>query len=235
MSETVVSIIIPCWKEDLGKTLDLVQQLPCPNGVEWIVAMANPPSDWKEMVAEIKKCNFTLVECKETGRGNQMNEGAAVANGEMLIFHHCDTDLEETHLLALIEANEQQVKAGAFQRILDDRHKWLKRLNPIVRWYNQRWGILFGDQSFFIQKDFFQEIGGFKSIKLMEDVEMSARVRKLTEVKLLDPPILTSERRSSYFGSWKVTLINLWLLTLFKLGVSTDKLHDMYYKNWKIK
>jgi len=235
MNETIVSIIIPCWKEDLQKTLNLVREIPCPCGVEWIVAMANPPGNWKELVAEVTECNFSLVECQQAGRGNQMNEGAEIARGEMLLFHHCDSDLEEVHLEALLKAKEQEVRAGAYHRILDDRHSWFKHFNPLVRWYNQRWGILFGDQSFFIRKDFFQEIGGFKSIKLMEDVDMSSRVRKKTKIVLLDPPLLSSERRSTYYGSWKVSLLNLWMLMLFKCGVSTDKLHELYYKNWKIK
>jgi|GEM_PF-6080415 len=195
MNETIVSIIIPCWKEDLQKTLDLVREIPCPCGVEWIVAMANPPENWKELVAEVTECNFSLVECQQAGRGNQMNEGAEIARGEMLLFHHCDSDLEEVHLEALLKAKEQEVRAGAYHRILDDRHSWFKHFNPLVRWYNQRWGILFGDQSF----------------------------------------LLSSERRSTYYGSWKVSLLNLWMLMLFKCGVSTDKLHELYYKNWKIK
>lgn len=235
MSNAQISVIIPCWKEDLAVALEVIKLHEGAEEVEWIIAMACPPEGWEELVGEVK-APFKLVECAETGRGNQMNEGAAYATGEILLFHHCDTALEDYHLSALRALDLDTVDAGAFHRVLDERHLWHKQLDPIVRWYNRRWGIMFGDQSFFIRKAFFQEVGGYRPIKLLEDVELSRRVRKKGRVKLLDPPIISSGRRGEKFSSWaQVSALNVWIILLFSLGMSPDRLHEIYYRSWNKK
>ncbi len=234
--DSKLTVVIPCWKEDLENALSIVEGLLPYFGVEWIIAMACPPVGWEERVSRVNGDMLRVVECAEIGRGNQMNEGAALAHGEMLLFHHCDTDLTPAHMDSLFLFTEKGGEAGAFHRALDERHGSLKCLDPLVRWFNQRWGNLLGDQSVFIRRELFEKIGGFKPFKLMEDVEFSQRLRRSMKVTLIDPPINSSDRRRRRFGSWwQVSLSNMGMLLLFSMGVHPDKLHKFYYKNWNIK
>jgi len=230
-----LSVIIPCWKEDLEKALSIVGKMHTYPNIEWIIAMAKPPKDWHKQMERVQVESLQVIVCEQAGRGSQMNEGARNAHGEYLLFHHCDTELEENHINALVSLSGSDVDAGAFHRVLDERHSWFKHFNPLVRWYNVHWGVLFGDQSIFVSRSFFEKLGGFKPYKLMEDVEFSQRLRKDGKIVLLDPPVKTSSRRSSQFGSWQVTILNLWFLFLFFLGVSPETLHTLYYKDWNIK
>lgn len=222
----LVSVIIPVWKDDQA-LIDLVSKLTANQRVEWIVAAVNP-SDRLRRAAE----NFgaVVVECPTPSRGQQMNAGAAVARGSLLCFHHADTFLDCRHLKALMMASANaEVAGGAFYRQLDNRHQWALPFNRVVRWWDRHFGLLMGDQSIFVRTQVYSDMNGYANIPLMEDVEFSRRFRKRHRVTMLDPALASSDRRSRRLGSWKTTGINLVFLTLFRLGVSPERLHRWYY------
>lgn len=230
-SQPQLSIIIPTWGDDLTKAFDLISSHQIDERVEWVIAAVETPDQW-EKHPSVERSDVTVlsVSCDLLGRGCQMNVAAEKAAGKLLVFNHADTELHREHVESLLSLDSSNTWGGAFHRILDGRHEWLRCFDSFVRFFNERWGILFGDQTVFLSRELYDQLEGFKPYKLMEDVDFSKRLRQAIPITLLLPPLLSSPRRSNRLGSLKVTAINLSLLALFKIGVSPDTLHRIYYR-----
>jgi hypothetical protein len=219
-----ISLIIPCWKDseaaaDLARVWSghpLVYEIV-------IAAVARDRADaadhdWKICFAD------------RPGRGLQMNLGAGIATGDVLVFHHVDSTLTEAHLKSLADSmRDPAAVGGAFYRKFDERHPHLRRLEKLERWHCRTFGTIYGDQTVFVRREWFQRLGGFAPIPLMEDVEFSKRLRRSGKVVLLDPPMQTCSRKQIEQGTWRVTVRNLLFLLLFRFGVSAERLHSWYY------
>lgn len=174
--------------------------------------------------------NVTVLPCSAPSRGKQMNEGAAIATGDVFVFLHADTEMEIDHLTALAKAlSNPDIVGGAFYRRFDKRHPYLYFLEPLARLLTRHGGTFFGDQTVFVRREVFRRLGGFAEIPLMEDVEFSPRLRAAGAVAVLDPAIRTSPRHHLEHGAWRTTIRNGLFLLLFKLGVSAERLHGTYY------
>ncbi len=174
---------------------------------------------------------LAVVVVQKPGRGSQLNAAASKATGDILLFNHADTELTGDHLQALVElmAEQKEIVGGAFYRFFDDRHPWCRWLSRLERRHNECFGSLYGDQSLFVRRSVFHNMGGFADIPLMEDVEFSKRLRKVGKIKMLEPEIASSARRYSAQGAWKTTLRNMWIHLLYAGGVSPRRLHRLYY------
>jgi hypothetical protein len=225
-----ISVIIPCWNDDaaLIQCLNSISRL---DGIsQIIIADASHEPVAGRIVREI--ANVRIVYCDQPNRGRQLNAGAALAAGDLLIFLHVDAPLTQKHVNALREAAcRDGMVGGAFHREFDRKHRWRRWLVPIVRFYNCHFGALYGDQTLFVRRGHFARLGGFADIPLMEDVEFSRRLRKSGPITLLDPPVCASARRHERHGALRTTLMNLVMLILFRLHVSPRTLHRWYYRN----
>jgi rSAM/selenodomain-associated transferase 2 len=223
----VISFIIPAWRDsqNLSELLPKLTALPGP--VEVIVVEAlegRAPSRPYESIG----VRFESV--PHPNRGGQMNHGASLASGDVLVFHHADTEFTVEHFEAIETAmRDPAVVGGAFHRKFDERHPALMRFEKIARWRASRGATLYGDQSIFVRRDVFHRLGGFAPIPLMEDVEFSPRLRSAGKVVLLDPPLRSSARHHERQGAWKRTIQNGALLLLYKAGVPPQRLHRWYY------
>lgn len=222
-----ISIVIPLWRDWSVLAHWLESFGPLPPDVEVIVAAVgkNPAPD-----AVLARSEIRVVECSDPNRGAQLNAGAAVAAAPVLLFHHADSHLIAAHLAALRAcAAKPGFVGGAFHRKFDDRHPLLRWIEPLERWRCVHGRALFGDQSIFVRRDVFVELGGYAGIPLMEDFEFSRRLRRVGRLDLLDPPMLTSARHHRSRGAWRTSLRNLLFLLLFQCGVSPWRLHRWYY------
>jgi glycosyltransferase involved in cell wall biosynthesis len=222
-----ISIISPCWR-DATALVKLVDRLRNTPDTQWIAVLVNPD---RSTVAGLERKGVECFSFPWPNRGAQMNRGAQLATGDVLLFHHVDSQLTLEHLESLREAMAiSKVIGGAFYRKFDERHPCLRWAEPAERWRCRHWGALFGDQSLFVRKEIFVRLGGFADIPLMEDVEFSKRLRQNGFVVLLDPPMRSSPRKHLEEGSWRTTLRNFTILVLFKLGIPPDDLHRWYYR-----
>ena len=222
------SVIIPCWNdvENLAELLPALRKIDnCP---EIIVVDATRDRSSEQIALA---ADAVFISSSEANRGQQMNRGAEIATGDVLIFHHADTHLRSEHFISLevALANEPDVIGGAFYRKFDRRHPHLNFLERAARFLNQRGSTLYGDQSLFVRRDIFQSLGGFATIPLMEDVEFSKKLRKAGKTVILDPPVESSARRHLRKGPWRTTIQNGLFILLYKLGVSPQRLHRWYY------
>jgi rSAM/selenodomain-associated transferase 2 len=224
----MISIVIPCWNDSTALREALGRIMPIAGGHEVIVADASTTDD---SAAVARSFAARVVKCDRPNRGRQMNAGAAAATGEVLLFQHTDTELAAGHLAAIERAMaDPQVVGGAFHRKFDPRHKGRQWLVPVVRRWQAWRKSFYGDQSIFARRTHFEKMGGYADIALMEDLEFSARLKRSGKVVILDPPLLSSARRHRRHGKIGVTLENMAMIALFKLGVSPDTLHRWYYR-----
>lgn len=180
-------------------------------------------------VGTAKHLGATVFEA-EKGRGMQMAAGAARATSDWLLFLHADTRLQagwQASASAFITDNRSSRKAAYFRFCLDDISPKAKRLERLVAWRCRRFGLPYGDQGLLIRRAFYEELGGYKPVPLMEDVDLVRRIGRGNLV-MLEADAVTSEARYRRDGYWRRSLRNLSLLSLYFLGASPHWLVRAY-------
>jgi rSAM/selenodomain-associated transferase 2 len=167
------------------------------------------------------------------GRARQMNAGAAVAQGRHLLFLHADTLLPPGALATVrqvLQAAEAQGQPawGRFDVCIAGRHPMLR----VIAWFMNRrsrlTGIATGDQALFMTRATWARVGGFPDQPLMEDIELSARLKRLAPPHCLALRVTTSGRRWEQRGLWR-TMALMWRLRLaYWLGASPERLARQY-------
>lgn len=165
------------------------------------------------------------------GRAAQMNAGAAASSGDVLLFLHADTQLCAGSADAVRRAIVGGAVAGRFDVRLDGEHGFL----PVIAWlmnFRSRWtGIATGDQAMFVRRDVFVALGGFAPLPLMEDVELSSRLRRTGRIAALRSRVVTSARRWEEHGVAR-TIVLMWALRLaYACGVPADRLARWYRRS----
>lgn len=166
------------------------------------------------------------------GRGRQMNDGARQAEGDILLFLHADTDLPGEALKEImLLMKEKEVIAGAFDLGIKSRRFVFRVIEGVASFRSRVCRIPFGDQAIFIRKDYFNEIGGYNEIPLMEDVEIMRRIKKRNDkIVIIHEKVMTSPRRWEEEGIIYCTLRNWCIQILYYCGISPQKLAQ-YYKH----
>ena len=159
-----------------------------------------------------------------------MNRGAACARGEILLFLHADT-LLPPHALDLVRSAMDDLRfvGGAFAL----GFKTERRIFRITERYDslrtRLTRVPFGDQAVFIRRKYFEKIGGFLEIPLMEDVELMKRIKmRGDKIVLVPEKVLTSPRRYEREGVIYCTLRNLLVQTLYTCGMPPERLAKWY-------
>lgn len=226
-----ISVVVPSWRdaENLAALLPALARLD--RVAETIVVDASTDPQVERLALS---SGAIFVASPVPNRGEQMNLGAAAASGDVIIFQHSDTDLENAHVAAIEAAFcDPRIIGGAFFRKFDGRHPRLMWLESVARFLTRHGGTLYGDQSIFVRRDAFEKLGGFARIPLMEDVEFSRRLRDAGKIAVLDPPVQSSARRHLRKGAWRTSIQNGLFIVLYNLGVSPHRLHRWYYRGAK--
>jgi len=170
----------------------------------------------------------------QKGRGRQMNKGASVAHGEILLFLHSDTELPENALQTISSLmNNKDHVGGAFDLGIQSKRFVFRLIEKMVNIRSRLTRIPYGDQAIFLKKNCFDKINGFKEIPVMEDVELMRRIKRLGyRICIIPQKVKTSSRRWEEEGIIYCTLRNWALMSLYLFGVQPDKLVKLYYKNW---
>ena len=169
------------------------------------------------------------AECcsSEKGRGIQCNVGTQKANGEIFVFLHADTLLPPDAFIQLANSfQDPQVQVGTFRMRFDVQH-WLLDAYSFFTRFDSIW-TTFGDQVLVVRKDFFEELGGFPSWPLFEDVHFMRLARRRVRIYSFPGPVMTASRKFMKNGLIKQQLQNGYLILQYLLGVSPDKLARQY-------
>jgi rSAM/selenodomain-associated transferase 2 len=193
--------------------------------------------DFEVIVADGGSCDATacvvgrfaavrLVTCSK-GRGRQMNAGACVARGDILLFLHADTYLPPAALPMVAGAlKDHGVVGGSFCLAFDHHHPLLKLYSQMSRINNLL--FTYGDQGLFLRTDTFNALGGFRNAPFMEDVEILLSLRRLGRFVKFGRPVITSARRFLKYGIIRQQLRNMALVSLFHMGVPASVLKRYY-------
>ena len=158
----------------------------------------------------------------EPGRARQMNTGADIAESDYIIFLHADTKLPTGF--------RSQIKGGwgRFDVQFDSNLVSMSIVSWFINLRSRLSGIATGDQAIFVRRDLFHSIGGFKEMAIMEDVDLSQRLRKLIKPHTIRHKATTSARRWEQDGVVRTVLL-MWRLRLaFVLGVRPSSLKQSY-------
>jgi rSAM/selenodomain-associated transferase 2/rSAM/selenodomain-associated transferase 1 len=222
-----VSVIIPTLNEvaHIAATLESARK----GSPQEIIVVDGGSAD--ETCAVAQKSGATVIHSKP-GRARQMNAGAAQATGNVLLFVHADTLLPDNWTRVVADTLRQPgVVAGSFGfRVAESfPGRWLVELttNLRSRWFQNP----YGDQTQFLRRAMFEELGGFADLPIMEDYELNQRLRKLGRVVTAKAAAITSGRRWKRLGVVRTTLTNKAMIAGFHLGVCPNKLARFYRRS----
>ena len=206
-----LAIVMPVLNEAAGIEAALRALAPLrARGARVVVADGGSADD---TLARARRFGGVEVIQAPRGRAAQMNAGALAAIGDgVLLFLHADTTLppDADRLIAQALAGSQQVWGRFNVRIAG--HPRMLRVVAACMNVRSRWsGIATGDQALFMTRASFDAIGGFPEQPLMEDIEMSKRLRTLSRPACLRERVITSGRRWEARGVWS-TIVLMWRL-----------------------
>jgi rSAM/selenodomain-associated transferase 2 len=157
-----------------------------------------------------------------------MNAGAAVATGEVLWFLHADTCITPGCAPAIVACCGNGDCWGRFDVRLSGRQPVLRLVESMMNARSRLTGIATGDQGLFVSRRLFERVGGFPDLPLMEDIELSKRLRRERPPECLHQRLLTSSRRWEQHGIMR-TVALMWFLRLaYFLGVPAERLALRY-------
>lgn len=164
------------------------------------------------------------------GRSIQMNAGAISSTGEILVFLHCDTLLPPEAFIEIHKTvHEKKINAGAFDLGINSPKIIYRIIENLSSFRSRITRIPYGDQVFFTSRDYFFDLGGFKEIPLMEDVEFMEKIKKRhDEIRIIKRKVMTSSRRWENKGIFQTTVLNWRLICMYYLGVKPERLADHY-------
>lgn len=235
----LLSIIIPTLNEEHGLAGLLSSVLKEPHGhapeensqthrtagPTEVIVVDGGSSDATCQIAE--QAGVKVIRCGK-GRGRQMNAGAALASGEVLLFLHADSRLPADFAQTITKCMESGHTAGAFRLCIDDP-RWVYRIVEFGANLRSRWLQLpYGDQAMFVRSEAFYAMSGFQNWPLLEDFDFAQRLRRRGRIMIASSSATVSARRWQRIGILKATLLNQVIIIAHRLGASPTKLASLY-------
>ncbi len=209
-----ISIIVPTLNEArfLNETLIKIQLL---SPHELIISDGGSNDGTLKIAAK-----FTQHIIKgPAGRALQMNAGAQVATGDLLLFLHADSHIKPNSYQKMLDTMKNpKVIGGAFSLLIESSKWALQIINQFANLRSKYLGRAYGDQAFFVKKHIFQQMKGYTEFPICEDLDFYKRLKVFGSVVLLKEVVLTSPRRWVNDGIWLTTIKNIFIATLFELG-----------------
>jgi rSAM/selenodomain-associated transferase 2 len=223
-----ISIILPCRNDAaaLGRTLDCLDGLSGIEEAEVIVAASGDPDGTTRVAAERGR----IIWPAGSTRSVLMNAGAREARGEILFFLHADS-FPPPAALSLIRGALAAPRAvgGAFEHQFAEPGWSLLAIGAINRIRYRLTRHYYGDQGIFIRADVFRRMGGYRDLAMMEDLDLSRRMKREGRTLLVRAALRTSGRRFIARGPWRTFLFIVWLLLLETLRLDPQR----YAERWR--
>jgi rSAM/selenodomain-associated transferase 2 len=220
-----LAIVIPVLDEAprIGELLRELQPLR-QAGVELVVADGGS----RDGTPEIAAAFADAVIDAPRGRARQMNAGAAASRGDILLFLHADTLLPPAGVAAVMAAIEDGAQWGRFDVRIAGQAPLLRVVARMMNWRSRLTGIATGDQAIFVRREMFERVGGYPELPLMEDIRLSATLKRLAPPACLREQVTTSGRRWEQRGVLRTILLMWWLRAAFFFGADPRQLALRY-------
>lgn len=232
-----ITIVIPVYNDRESLCL-LLDNLSCIQGIYEIIISDASDSDcsisYHNLLKRYDGMNIKYIKAKK-GRGYQLNSGAKISNGDVILFLHSDSIIELDSISKVKQSILNGVVFGCF-KLKFDNTTLLMRICALMSNMRVKYRkIGFGDQGLFFRKDVFEKLSGFKNIAIMEDYDISIRAKKSGyKITQINSQIITSSRRfyknRSFIYALKVMLIMQVLQYKFRRGEDLDIIKKIYQK-----
>jgi rSAM/selenodomain-associated transferase 2 len=227
--EPLITLVIPVLN-DAAALATLMPTLPVDPALEIIVVDGGEAGD-PVLSALHERYSGVRWMRSVRGRAAQMNHGARHARGRWLVFLHADTRLGTSWMDALRRVDKQpRTVGGSFCFALDSPARWARWIEWGVRIRVRLFGLAYGDQALFVRRTVFEELGGYRELPLMEDVDFIRRLRRYGHLEHTEVPAITSARRWERDGWFRRTVDNTLLVVLFFFGCPPERLARHYHR-----
>ncbi len=221
-----LSIIIPTYNE-AGFIGNLITYLRRHSDASVTAIIVADGESTDNTIAVAKEAGATSVLSPRKGRSAQMNYGTSLATSEVLYFVHADTFPPSSFINDISQAIAEGFDLGRYRTKFNSTKSILK-LNAWATRFDL-FMCMGGDQTLFIKKDLFQQQGGFREdMKIMEEYEFCARMRKGASYKIMKAAALVSARKYDTNSWWAVQRANAKIMSLYKKGASQQQMLDTY-------
>jgi rSAM/selenodomain-associated transferase 2 len=233
------SIIIPTLNED--KNI-----VPCINSIvanfekkddrdvyDIIVVDGGSKDNTLEEVAGLKnKINTRVLQLEKANIAYQLNRGALIAEGDVLIFLHADCRLQENSLNEIKEVFKRipDLIGGAFTMKVKGKRFFYRILSVGGNIYCRFSKIYFGDRVVFIKRKIFRKMSGFREFPVMSDYDFSQRMKKEGKVCLVKGPVISSGRKFEDEPFYRIFYLIFWSIGSFKRGIDPEVIKRKYYR-----
>jgi len=222
------SIIIPVLHESsiINALLASLHHLITEEPFEVIVVDGSPTQDTLRAISDSTIRKYASPQ----GRGRQMNLGAAHALGKILVFLHADTFLPANALDLIQDAlQDKRLVGGAFTLQIDSQRFLLRMIAVFSTLRSRMTRAPYGDQVIFVRTSYFNSVGGYQNLSLMEDVELMRRIKKQKgQITILPTAVITSDRRWNQEGVLYTALRDTLIIFLYWCGMPAEKLAKFY-------
>jgi rSAM/selenodomain-associated transferase 2 len=220
-----ISIIIPSRNEASGIAA-AIASARSPQTLEILLADGQSTDD---TVAIAHRLGANVV-AAPPGRARQMNAGAQIARGKILLFLHADSTLPEGFGIAVEAAlADPRVPGGRFDIHFPESRIPMSLVAFLMNQRSRFTGIATGDQAIFLRREIFARLGGYPDQPLMEDIELTRRMRRFGPPAALRQRVQTSARRWQHHGVVR-TIVLMWALRFaYFVGVAPTRLARIYY------
>lgn len=236
-NKMTIAVVMPVYRE--GEAVARRVQVALEGGAEDIVVVVGldahrrTKSDTAWQALQPLLANWPAVRVisqSPPGRAKQMNAGAAVTKSEVMLFLHADTELPPDAIAQIRQtlSLSNRKKWGRFDVCFNAQGTRFRLLAWLMNWRSALTGICTGDQAMFVRREAFDAVGGFPDQALMEDIEISKRLKRISLPVRIRSKVTTSARRWQQNG-WLRTVLLMWRMRLaYYLGASPEKLASWY-------
>jgi len=219
-----ISVIIPVLNEG-DHLADLLSSLSIA-AIEVLVVDGGSEDDTVSLARQFEFCR--VIETR-AGRAHQMNEGAQAARGEVLLFLHADSSLPAKFYEIISDEFLPSDNAwGRFDVRLSGRQAIFRVIEWMMNHRSRLTGICTGDQGMFVRRSVYDQVRGFDNIALMEDINLSRKLKRHSPPYCVTQPLTTSSRRWEQHGVLRTILLMWRLRLLYFLGAEVSSLARSY-------
>ena len=221
-----ISIIVPALNEAEGIAAVLAGLAPLRARGHEVIVVDGGSSD---KTAALSRGAADRVVAAPRGRASQMNAGAALARGEILLFLHADTRLPENADARILQGLAASGRSwGRFDVRIEGASVFLPVIAFFMNLRSRATGIATGDQAIFVRRDAFERAGGFPPLELMEDIALSRSLKRVSRPLCLADKAVTSGRRWERHGVLRTVFLMGWLRLAFFFGATPASLARFY-------
>ena len=222
-----LTIVVPCLDEAGGIRAALAALQPYRRAGHDVIVVDGGSRDG---TPDLARPHADRVIGSARGRALQMNAGAAAASGDVLLFLHADTRLPPEADRLILDGLARNGRCwGRFDVRLSGTLPVLRMVEGLMNLRSRLTGVATGDQAIFVARETFEAVGRYREIPLMEDIALSASLKRVGRPLCLRARAVTSSRRWERDGVWR-TILFMWRLRVaYFFGADPRRLARRYY------